>query len=525
MAYAKYERAVQDAAGNLVTGVYAEVRRESDNALAALYTGPSGGALANPAGPFGDGKVKFYTPGSIGGLKVRVYGPGVDVTYRNETSGNLAYLDDDVLSSIVALSPDVIIDDVAGLAAHDGEAAGFVALVADNGDERSAYYIMGSGGSGDWSDPIWLSGPAGPAGVAGQGLAIKGSVANTGALPGGAATGDVYHVVADNHLYLRSGGVWVDIGEAGAYIPYISATTGNPASLDFREAGANGTHRGRLRVPASLGADRDYTLPDANMTISTYMAGVFGSADAAAARTALNVLARASTQTGFRGAFAAPAWPGADNTPAEISALIGSSAGYYHLVGSSGSIVQFPPGFPQSHGQVTGFLDASNNYAYSWQELTGPSGNRKWMRRAINANTWTAWAEIYHTGNILGTVSQASGVPTGSIIQRGSNANGAFVRYADGTQICTFTNATGSPTSTSWGGGYLSSLATFTFPSSFVAVPDVAPCCRWVAGDGFGSIALAFNQSATTTSVSQYAYSPVSTGGTRLGYVAVGRWF
>lgn len=101
MAYAKYERAVQDAAGNLVTGVYAEVRRESDNALVALYSGPSGGALANPAGPYADGKVKFYTPGALGGLKVRVYGPGVDVTYRNEPCGTLAYLDTDALAPVV----------------------------------------------------------------------------------------------------------------------------------------------------------------------------------------------------------------------------------------------------------------------------------------------------------------------------------------------------------------------------------------------------------------------------------------
>lgn len=39
--------------------------------------------------------------------------------------------------------------------------------------------------------------------------------------------------------------------------------------------------------------------------------------------------------------------------------------------------------------------------------------------------------------DVLGTVSQAGGVPTGSIIERGSNANGHYVRFADGTQICT----------------------------------------------------------------------------------------
>ena len=42
----------------------------------------------------------------------------------------------------------------------------------------------------------------------------------------------------------------------------------------------------------------------------------------------------------------------------------------------------------------------------------------------------------YQQGNILGTVSQAAGVPTGAIIERGSNTDGEYVKYADGTMIC-----------------------------------------------------------------------------------------
>lgn len=43
---------------------------------------------------------------------------------------------------------------------------------------------------------------------------------------------------------------------------------------------------------------------------------------------------------------------------------------------------------------------------------------------------------LYSRDSILGAVSQSSGVPTGAVIQRGSNANGEFVRMADGTQTC-----------------------------------------------------------------------------------------
>ncbi|QPI66332.1 hypothetical protein [Vreelandella venusta] len=44
---------------------------------------------------------------------------------------------------------------------------------------------------------------------------------------------------------------------------------------------------------------------------------------------------------------------------------------------------------------------------------------------------------VYHDKNILGTVSQSEGIPTGAIIERGSNANGSYVKFADGTLECT----------------------------------------------------------------------------------------
>lgn len=43
---------------------------------------------------------------------------------------------------------------------------------------------------------------------------------------------------------------------------------------------------------------------------------------------------------------------------------------------------------------------------------------------------------LYSRDSILGTVSQSGGVPTGAIIECGSNANGEYVRWADGTQMC-----------------------------------------------------------------------------------------
>mgnify|MGYP001421815176 CR=1 FL=1 len=61
---------------------------------------------------------------------------------------------------------------------------------------------------------------------------------------------------------------------------------------------------------------------------------------------------------------------------------------------------------------------------------------------------------------VVGTMGSA-------IIERGSNANGEYVKFADGTMICTFNSGSlGSDEST---------LNTCVFPAAFVSTPKVYP--------------------------------------------------
>ncbi|MCQ2034462.1 hypothetical protein [Stutzerimonas kunmingensis] len=71
--------------------------------------------------------------------------------------------------------------------------------------------------------------------------------------------------------------------------------------------------------------------------------------------------------------------------------------------------------------------------------------------------------KAFRRGNILGTVSQSGGVPTGAIIERGSNANGEYVRFADGTQICMKSDA-------AMNGGSVISFLDWLFPAAFSTV-------------------------------------------------------
>jgi len=71
----------------------------------------------------------------------------------------------------------------------------------------------------------------------------------------------------------------------------------------------------------------------------------------------------------------------------------------------------------------------------------GTAKNDMWLRRKAGG-AWQPWAKVFHSENLLGTVSQVSGVPTGAVIERGANANGEYVKFADGTLICTTSGRT-----------------------------------------------------------------------------------
>jgi len=71
----------------------------------------------------------------------------------------------------------------------------------------------------------------------------------------------------------------------------------------------------------------------------------------------------------------------------------------------------------------------------------GVTSNDMWLRRK-SGGAWQPWAKVFHSENLLGTVSQTAGAPTGAVIERGANANGEYAKFADGTLICTASGIT-----------------------------------------------------------------------------------
>ncbi|MFM5873907.1 pyocin knob domain-containing protein [Aeromonas veronii] len=110
-----------------------------------------------------------------------------------------------------------------------------------------------------------------------------------------------------------------------------------------------------------------------------------------------------------------------------------TDAGVYDVVDASGA--NKPPAYLYGVLIVRKF-----NGVVTQEYYPDTSGKAILLRRScadLNQPVWVAWDGALSYSNIVGTVSQSGGAPAGSIIERGSNANGEYVKFADGTMICT----------------------------------------------------------------------------------------
>jgi len=155
-------------------------------------------------------------------------------------------------------------------------------------------------------------------------------------------------------------------------------------------------------------------------------------------------------------------------------------------------------------------------------DILGPTGDTKPI---IFRTDGPERARINSSGKLLspngaaffGTVSNSG---NGAIMEHGSNANGEFVRYADGTQICLGVQTMTSASNTAVGSGFRSDTVTFTFPASFSGDPG-----RTVASvDAAGSWAVVATSSTTTFGIRTFNFTSAGTP-FDIRFVSVGRWY
>ena len=180
-------------------------------------------------------------------------------------------------------------------------------------------------------------------------------------------------------------------------------------------------------------------------------------------------------------------------------------------------------GIYRYQSDTTGRPAGSAGVVLHISRLAGEGVNRHWQLAFTNAiysgiaqrsmladGSWTAWYNIWSGQTLIGTVSQSSGVPTGAVIERGSNGNGEYMRIADGTQICWTDKAASSSATVTW-----------TYPAAFSAAPAVNGTAQ---ASVLSAVCLDAAPGTTTVTFSARDKTDARRADTcRL--TAVGRWF
>ncbi|QUS36081.1 DUF2793 domain-containing protein [Falsirhodobacter algicola] len=145
-------------------------------------------------------------------------------------------------------------------------------------------------------------------------------------------------------------------------------------------------------------------------------------------------------------------------------------------------------------------------------------------RTAIRCGTngvWSAWSFPLAIGRAVGKVSQTAGTATGALMEKGSNANGEYVRLADGMQICTSPTLTFGAVTTAQGTLYRSGDSTWTFPAEFASADKIcvsgqsSNSARWMSGNLPGTTSVVLRlMAATSFTGSEYGRA-----------LAIGRWY
>jgi hypothetical protein len=201
----------------------------------------------------------------------------------------------------------------------------------------------------------------------------------------------------------------------------------------------------------------------------------------------------------------------------------GGQSGHLQTYADAGGVSQIiadgvtgePTDKPKAgRGHVGAHLAAS---ASRWMQILaevagGSDAARLWFRRCYNGSV-SVWQEIFSQGNVLGTVSQENGMPTGALIERGSNADGQYDRWADGTQICWRRRGPGSDTVMTW-----------TFPAEFVNANTavvVTQCDTELFPIGF----VCGLPSTQNVQIASYSMGSGNAVAADWSAIAIGRWF
>ncbi|MFQ2317048.1 tail fiber protein [Aeromonas caviae] len=235
----------------------------------------------------------------------------------------------------------------------------------------------------------------------------------------------------------------------------------------------------------------------------------------------------------------------------ELDEKVWKNRGQYADLGVASAVLpgyfSFSPGATgspdvSSYGHGFAVNPGSNgaNGVWSTQFAVTHTGGRLYYRNGINGAAQSIWKKIYNsddkptaaelgvvaTSNVVGTVSQSSGVPTGAIIERGTFTGGEYVKYADGTMMQWGRLSISNKAVTSAAGVLFQSAAidTVTYGPAFVGNPSPSALFLYSSGGARPWPVLTSSTATYASFVLQCGMSVSAMSGDYVWQV-IGRWF
>lgn len=177
------------------------------------------------------------------------------------------------------------------------------------------------------------------------------------------------------------------------------------------------------------------------------------------------------------------------------------------------------------------FIQTSGSWNVGFQPFVVPIYNQS-TNTVLNTEIWNSRSLVdtrvgrpYTQFNAIGQVTTAFGRPAGAIIESGSNANGVYVRYANGTQICYRILSVTTPflenaNVGTYGWSYWYGASTWNYPASFLETPSigVTPSGAFLSG------AVGANTTPSSADIIAITTSNIATPA-QVYVMAIGRWY
>ena len=108
------------------------------------------------------------------------------------------------------------------------------------------------------------------------------------------------------------------------------------------------------------------------------------------------------------------------------------------------------------------------------------------------------------------------------ITEIGENANGRYVRFDDGTQICWFYGSRSLSIPNAYGSLYQNQF-TCTYPAPFISKPSVSiGQIQWGGSASWGMVSATYTETVTFRVIDAFQRSTASS--MDISYIAIGRW-